>query len=72
MVVSSVVGLGISCESVQRTSREIIVMAIDPNLHQLLHHTEQHLEELLLELVEEQTICMLSTNAKAKRIHHML
>ena len=72
MVVSSVVGLGISCESVQRTSREIIVMAIEPNLHQLLHQTGLHLGELPLVQVEEKTTYMFSTIARSMRVHQKL
>ncbi|KAH0715068.1 hypothetical protein KY284_007973 [Solanum tuberosum] len=72
LVVSSVVRLGISCESVQRTSREIVMGVIEPILLQLLHQTELYLEGLLLVLAEEQTAYMLSLVAKSKRIRQIL
>ncbi|XP_049413164.1 uncharacterized protein LOC125876092 [Solanum stenotomum] len=68
--VSSVIRVGISCESVQGTSR--VMGAIEPSLLQSLHQTGLHLDELLLVLTEEQTACMLSIIAKCKRIHQML
>ncbi|KAG5632224.1 hypothetical protein H5410_003941 [Solanum commersonii] len=67
LVASSVARTVISCESVQRTSRVMVMGAIEPSLLQLLHQTGLHLEGLLPVLAEEQTAYMLSLVAKSKR-----
>ena len=70
LVVSSVVRMDISCESVQRTDR--VMRAIEHSLLQLLPQKRWYLEELLLFSAEKQTSSMQSTVAKNKRIRQML
>ena len=70
--VSGVVRMGISYESVQRTGKVMVMGAIEPNLHQLLHQTGLHLEDLLLILAEDQIASMRSRVAKSKRTLQML
>ena len=72
LVFSRAVRMGISCESVQRTSREIVMGATESSLLQFLHQLELHVERFISVLIVEQTTFMLSTISKSKRIHQML
>jgi len=70
LVVSSVVRMDISCESVQRIGR--VMGAVEYHLLQLFHQTGRHPEELLLAQVEEQTASMQSPVVMSKRTLQML
>ncbi|KAH0761440.1 hypothetical protein KY290_017513 [Solanum tuberosum] len=72
LVVSSVVKRVTSLKSAFRTGKVMGIREIEHNLHQLLHQTKLHLEELLQGQAEEQTADMLSRVAKSKRILQML
>ena len=49
----------------------MVVREIEPRLLQLLHQTGVNLEELLLELAEEQTACILSKISTSMRTLQM-
>ena len=61
-----------SWNSALRTWRVVQIWATEPNLHQLLHNTRQHLEEPLLVLAEGQPTSMKSLPTKSNRTVHML
>ena len=60
VVASSVSITVISCKNVQRTSKVMLVGAIESSLLQLLYQTKLHLEELLQVVAEDQTAYILS------------
>ena len=55
-----------------KLSKVVEIQATEPNLHQFLHHTSLHFEELVLVLAEGKTASMRSLIAKRKRTLQIL